>query len=894
MIEVLRDIRAGGRLLLKSPGYAAVVALTLALAIGANTIIFSFADLFLLRPLPLGDPARIVRLYSVDTQRGIQRERTSLPDFLDWRAGTTAFEEMAAFHQTGYTLTGSGDPLRVTALRATANMPAMWQLKTVAGRTLLPGEDAPGAPKVAVLSHRFWKEHFASDGGVVGRTLMLNGEPYTVVGVLTDEIEIGNMIAIRSVAGAPGGRRRRVAQRRVLSVSARLKRGATRDQAAGQLRTVAQRLERDFPATNAGWSASALTLRESIAGPNAWMILLLLIIVVVFVLIIACANVANMMLARATARSREMAVRLALGASRLRLVAQLDEREPPARGRRRCAGARRRARRPQGDSGRVERAVLQDARHQRACARVRHRPLALRAARVQHPARAAGVARRSQRRAERGRAPRRGGRRGRRSRAVLVVSQLALALMLLVVAGLITKTIAAVEHVPTGIDPSHVLTLQVQLDLPKYPDAARAGVFAEQFVERLRALPGVRAAAVTNRLPLIDPEPAERFRVQGQPIGTAKDTPWAHAVAVGGDYLNVFNIRLSAGRTFSARDNGAAPNVAMINREAARRYWGSVAPIGSRIEMVSDHSEHSDHDERAMVEIVGIVEDVKTSELTDPMAPRIYRPLAQRPDRAVALAVRTDGDPAQLGQPVRAAIRSADADLAVSRIQPLTALLFDTFRENRVLLGMFVAFALVALLMSGAGLYGVTAYAVSQRTQEIGIRMALGATAGDVLRMIGAQNARLVGVGAILGVLGGLGLGSLMRGILYGVEAADPATFAGVLAILTAVALSRAICPREVRPGSIRWSACGLIDVPTSLLRVERLELDDRRAVIVADPEGDRLVGTFPLSTNTRRTLVWRGSRYSMNSPVFGSRRRMRSLYSPPDQTSPFLSAVTS
>ena len=189
----------------------------------------------------------------------------------------------------------------------------------------------------------------------------------------------------------------------------------------------------------------------------------------------------------------------------------------------------------------------------------------------------------------------------------------------------------------------------------------------------------------------------------------------------------------------------------MINREAARRYWGGVAPIGSRIEMVSDHSEHSDHDERAMVEIVGVVEDVKTSELTDPMAPRIYRPLAQRPDRAVAFAVRTDGDPAQLGQPVRAAIRSADADLAVSRIQPLTALLFDTFREDRVLLGMFVAFALVALLMSGAGLYGVTAYAVSQRTQEIGIRMALGATAGDVLRMIGAQNARLVGVGAILG-----------------------------------------------------------------------------------------------------------------------------------------------
>jgi putative ABC transport system permease protein len=196
VIEILRDIRAGGRLLLKSPSYAAVVVLTLALAIGANTIIFSFADLFLLRPLPLGDPARTVTLYSVDTQRGIQRARTSLPDFLDWRAGTAAFEEMAAYHQASFTLTGSGDPLPVTALLATANMPAMWRLKTVAGRTLLPGEDAPGAPKVAVLSHRFWKEHFSSDPNVVGRSLMLNGEAYTVVGILTDEIEIGSMIAI--------------------------------------------------------------------------------------------------------------------------------------------------------------------------------------------------------------------------------------------------------------------------------------------------------------------------------------------------------------------------------------------------------------------------------------------------------------------------------------------------------------------------------------------------------------------------------------------------------------------------------------------------------------------------------------------------------------------------
>ena len=789
MVDVLNEIRLGGRLLLKSPGYSAVVVFTLALAIGANTIIFSFADLFLLRPLPIGDPARTVTLYSVDTQRGLLRARTSLPDFLDWRAQNTMFEQMAAFQQSGYTLTGSGEPLRITALRATANLPAMWALKTVAGRTFLPGEDTPGAAHVAVLSHRFWNEHFASNAAVVGRSLTVNGEPYTVVGVLTDEIEIGNLIAIDlwlPLTVNPASARR---DDRVLAVSARLKPGVRFDQAAAELHTIAQRLERAYPTTNTGWSARALTLRESIAGPDAWIILALLVIVVAFVLLIACANIANLMLARASARSQEMAVRLALGAGRLRLLRQLLTESlllGLAGGALGLGMARGGLRAIQGASNEPFFKMLVINGHVLAFAVALSMiaPLVFSLVPAWQASRSDlnDALKVGGRRAS-------GGVKGRRSRALLVVSQLALAVILLIVAGLITRTMAAIERVPTGIDPSHVLTLQAQLDPPTYRDVGRVSVFADQLTTRLAALPGVRAAAVTSRLPLVAPEPAVRFHVQGQAVGAAKETPWANEVAIAGDYLRVFNLRLVAGRALSARDDPAAVAVAVISREAARRYWGAASPLGTRIEIVGEDAT------RATVDIVGIVDDVKTADLTEPMPPRLYRPLAQHSERSVAFVVRTDGDPATLAPSVRAAIRAADADLAVSQIQPLTTLLFDTFRENRVLLGMFLAFALVALLLSGAGLYGVTAYAVSQRTHEIGIRLALGATPGEVVTMVVRDNARLVGAGAVIGVLGGLGLGSAIRSVLYRVGPADPATFAGVLAILSVVAFLASYVP---------------------------------------------------------------------------------------------------
>jgi putative ABC transport system permease protein len=788
--DLFSDLRLGARLLVKNPGYTTVVALTLALAIGSNTVIFSFTELLLLRPLPLGDPARTVFLYTVDKQRGVNRGRTSMPDFLDWRDQATAFDLMAAEDQTAFTLTGSGEPIRVTAQRATASLLTIWELAAVRGRTFAPGEDAPGAQKVAVLSHRFWVEHYASDADIVGRSITLSGDSYTVVGVLTPAIEVGNLASIDLWVPFPidrAGARRDV---RTLQVVARLKPGASRDRANTELATIAERLAQAYPDTNGGRSARLLKARDAITGSDTWLVLALLTVVVAFVLMIACANVANMMLARATARSKEMAVRVALGASRGRLVRQLLSESlllGLTGGAFGLVVAKQGLRAIQAGSFEpffrlltINATVLAFTFGLAVLAPILFSIVpAIHASRTDLNETLKESGRRTA-----------GGAKGRRSRALLVVSQLALAVMLLVVAGLVVRSISALERAPTGIDSQNVLRVQIQLEAPTHVDLPQANDFAGRLVERLGAMPGVAAAGIADRLPLLDNEPPARFRIPGRPLPDPKDVPWANQTAIGGDYFRVFNIPIVAGRLFSARDDRRAPEVALISREAVRRYWNGKAPVGEHIELVGDN-----FSEAARLEIVGVVEDVKSSNLEEPPPPRVYRPLAQMPTRGPVIVVRTSGDPAGVAPVIRETIRSEDRDLALSNIRTVDSLLREDFRENYLLVGLFFSFALVALALAGTGLYGVTSYSVSQRTQEIGIRMALGATAGDVLRLIVTQNAMLIGVGAFVGVLGGAALGRTMRSILYSVGTTDPATFAAVLAILATVALAASYVP---------------------------------------------------------------------------------------------------
>ena len=346
------------------------------------------------------------------------------------------------------------------------------------------------------------------------------------------------------------------------------------------------------------------------------------------------------------------------------------------------------------------------------------------------------------------------------------------------------------EQEPTGIHSANLLTLQIELEQPKYGNVQQAVPFSDQVLERLAALPGVRAAAGMTTLPLVPGEPTIRFRIAGRAKPTPKDTPWADAVSVSPEYLRVFDLTLRDGREFSRYDAAPAPPVALVSREAVRRYWPTGSPLGERIEVVDESGAPA-----PPIEIIGVVDDVKTDDPAEPAPPRIYRPLVQRPDRALAFVVRTMGDPAALAPSVRDVLRHVDPDVAVSRIRPLDEILREQFAENYVLVGLFASFALVGLVLAGTGLYGVTAYTVSQRTQEIGIRMALGANRRKVLSLILVQNARLVVAGALVGLGGGAVLGRSMRSILYRVGPDDPLTFTTVLSVLAAVAFVASYVP---------------------------------------------------------------------------------------------------
>ena len=786
MSDLLKDLQLGVRLLLKSPGYSLVVALTLALAIGANAIIFAFTDLLLIRPLPFGNPARIVFIFSVNAQRGIDRARVSLPDFADFRSELTRVEEVAAFGGTTFTMTGDGDPVRITALRATANLFTLWELPTVLGRAFLGSEDKPGAPHVAVLSHRFWASHFNANPASVGRSVMLNGEPYTIVGVLSPAMEVGNFEEIDlwvPIAADPAAAAR---DDRSLRVVARLKNGASLEEASAEVAAVARRIEEAHQSTNQGWSARPLKLRDAIVGKGAWEIIAVLTIVVGFVLIVACANIANMMLARAIARQKEIAVRVALGATRSRIVRQMVT-ESVVLG---LAGGllgllvtRAGIKGIQATADNYIFRNLSVSSHliTFAFALSVLAPLvfsllpALQASRADLNDTLKEASHRAS-----------GGPTGRKSRAVLVVSQLALALMLVFVAALAARSVAAARTEPPGIQTANVLTVHVQLEAPKYQRDDQALPFAERTLERIATLPGVSAAAVANALPMVDPEATIRFDIAGRPKAAAQEVPWAVSSAITPEYAAVFALHLAAGRAFSRYDTAAAPPVAVISRETVRRYWPSSSAIGEFIQVGG---------ESRPIQIVGVVDDVKGEEITDPAPPRIYRPFAQAPARAIAIVARTSGDPLAIAPSVREVLRDVDRDVAVSPMRPLEDIMRERFAENYVLLGLFGSFALVALVLAGTGLYGVTAYGVSQRTQEIGIRMALGASPASVLSLVVGQNARLIAIGAVIGAAGGAALGRAMQAMLFHVGPTDPATFAEALAVLGGIALVATYVP---------------------------------------------------------------------------------------------------
>lgn len=787
MRELLQDIRYGARLLVQQPGFTAVVGLTLAFAIGANTVIFSIASFLLLRPLPFKDRDTLAAVFAVDPHRDSDRARVSGPDYLEWRAETRSFEALGAWRGDTATLTGVEEPIRLQVQCVTANLFGIWKLDMAHGRSFLAGEDQPGAEPVAIVGHGFWRRHFAGDPGVVGRPIALNGVAHTIVGVMTPEMEIGNLSLVdlwTPLALDPDAPR----DDRRLQVYGRLAPGATVEQASAEMATIAGRQAEAFPATNEGWGARAVPLLEAMTGRNAWVVLTLLGVVVGLVLVIACANVANLMLARAVARRKELAVRAALGAGRLRLVRQLLT-ESLLVG---LTGGALGLLLARGGLA-VIRAVPSEPIFRQIA--IDHRVLAFAAVLALvtplffsllpalHAARAdlnealnEGAGRTS------------GGVRGRRGRHALVVAQLSLAAALLILSTLIIRTAIAQARLDFGFDPANVLTLQIELQGPRYPDDEPVRAFYDRALARLARLPGVRHAAAVSALPVFGGLSQTAFAIEGRPAPLAADRPWALQAIVTPDYFAAFDIPLVRGRGFTPADGPDAPGVALVSAETARRYWSGEDPIGRRIRLGDDGG--------PWLEIVGVVGDVfNRPRLEEGFDPQLYVPLAQHPRRAMAFALRTATDPAALIPAVRREIHAEDPDQALYDVRSMAQVFREEFASDRLIFGMFATFALVALLLAAAGLYGVMSYSVAQRAQEFGVRLALGARGGDVVRLVVRQGLVLVLVGTALGLLGGYALARAIANILFGVGPADPLTYGGVTALLATVAFLASYLP---------------------------------------------------------------------------------------------------
>ena len=796
METLWQDIRYGFRMLLKKPGFTAVAALALALGVGANTAIFSVVNGVLLRPLPFKDPERLVRLG--EWSKEVPGMSISYPNFKDWREQNRVFDGVAATQFDSYNLTGSDEPERLQGRNVSWNFFDVLGVRPALGRSFRPEEDHAGAPQVCVISHALWERRFGSDQKIVGKAVTLNGGAYTVVGVLPAGYRYGTQTDVFVPIGL-GEASERMAPRDNhpgIYAVARLKEGVTFEQAEAEMKSIAARLAEAYPKENAEHGVTLIPLREYFVG-DIRTSLLVLLGAVGFVLLIACANVANLLLARAASRYREIAVRTALGASRFRIIRQLLTESVILAVISGAAGlllamwgvdVLRRASLDviptTADIG-LDRYVLFFTLGVSVLTGVVF-GLA--------PALQASKPELNEALKEGGRSGAEGSARSR-VRSLLVVAEVALSLMLLVGAGLLIRSFLSLRQTETGFDPRNLLTLELSYRVG--PDeGAKAVNFFRAVEERVRQLPGVEAVAVSNGVPMIGASETS-FQIEGQPPPEPGKRPMTVVYFPTHDFLKAMGIRLVRGRFFDEHDTRDAPLVAVVDEDFARLYFHGEDPVGKYFagspEMNIPHSE-----------IVGVVAHVKNYGLDapGPVQAELYRARDQVPDRfqplladRVSLVVRTAGDPAAMAPAVRRAIQEVDPNQPVFNVNTMEQVLSDSVASQRLSMLLLSIFAAVAMTLAAVGIYGVMSYTVAQRTHEIGIRMALGAQTRDVLRLVVRQGMALVGAGVLLGLGGALALTRVMSGLLYGVSAADPLTYAGVPLVLALVALAACLLP---------------------------------------------------------------------------------------------------
>ena len=773
----LRDARYAVRQLWKAPGFAIVATLTIALGIGATSAMFSVINGVLLRPLPYGDPGGLVRVHEIIPQYG--RFSVAPANFLDWRQQTTIFERIAAYTNASATFTGGDTPERVQGASVSWDIFELLRVAPALGSGFTAAQDVPGANGVIVISHGMWQQRFGSDPSVVGRTIPFSGVPVTVLGVMpagfyfpARTTEFWQPIAINPANAGRGGH--------FLGVIARTKPGVSVETAAAEMRTIAERLARQYPDTNTGESAEVVALHEQVVGAIRPALMTLFAAVGVVVLI-ACANVANLLLVRASVREKEVAIRAALGAARGRLVLQMLVESLVLA----IAG---------GALG-VLLAYLAIPSIQTLGANsiprvadvtIDGRVLAFAAAAAILTGLLFGLVPAWQAsRAGAGLVLKEGGRSsstsgGRWVRSGLLVAEVALSIVLLVGATLLLRSFSRLTNVNPGFRPERVLAFQVSLPQSSYTEDGNRIAFFDTLLERLDALPGVAGAGMVQTLPMRGGYVLS-FDVQGRPPAKPGEEPSANHRVVSPGYFSTLGIPLRRGRLFDGRDAEKSRMVAVVDEAFVTRHFPNEDPIGRGL----DIGNGSD----GFYEIVGVVGNVHHDGLDASPDPTMYVPFKQDVFSSMwVLAAADRGDPAQLSAAVRQAVREIDRTLPAYSINPLATIVSDSVAARRFSMLLLVLFAGVALFLAAVGLYGVVSYTVRQRTREIGLRMALGAQPGNVLRMVVGGGMKLAAIGVVLGIVAAVALAQLVESMLFDVAPSDPLSYAATSAVLLVIA----------------------------------------------------------------------------------------------------------
>ncbi len=786
------DLRHGLRGLRRSPGFALGAILTIGLGIGLNTAIFSVYDGVVLRPLPFAEPGRLVRVWTSQPARGLPRFSVSVPDFQDWKAQSTSFENLAAYErQQDVTLTGDAEPEQLQGAHVSAELFSLLGVRPVLGRLFGPAEvrpDAPGRP--VVLSYELWQRRFGAARDVLGKILLLSSEPATVIGVMPRGFVLpGNPAELWQPMGTAAQNQDR--GNRFLRVLGRLKPGVTLEAAHQELSTISGRLQAQYPGSNANWGITMLGLTDAVVGEDFHAAVNVLLGAVGLVLLIACANVATMILGRNTARSRELAVRVALGAGRGRLarlllaeglvlgvaggvlgagfafglVRLLHALEPPNL--------------PRLDQISVNGAVLLMAALLAIGSGIVFGLVPLRRA-------ARTSLTQSLREGGRGVA---GGRERQRTQRVLVVAQMTLAVLLLSGAGLLIRSLLQLQQVELGFNPANVLAVDLTLPRAKYGSLGPVAGFYGGFLERMRSLPGVREAAAVSSVPLGGLNAGTAFAVEGRPLPDPKAVPDADYRSVTPGYFHLMEIPLLRGRDFIEQDDSAATPVVILSANTAQRYWPGQDPLGSRIRL-------GDVVKGPLAQVIGVVGDVRHLSLeTAEHRPMLYFPLRRTGQRGMSVLLKTAGDPTALTGVIRSELHALDPAQPVSGFRTLDEVVSGAYAQRRFNVVVLGLFALTALLLAAIGLYGVMAYTVSQRTHELGVRLALGAERGTVVRMVLGEALRLVVIGILLGLGGALLLDRTLTALLFGVKPGDPLALVLASVLLLGIGLLGSYAP---------------------------------------------------------------------------------------------------